>query len=37
MGRGARERFWRNMAVAIVVGLLCAAAMGGLFYFLYNR
>jgi hypothetical protein len=37
MGRGARERFWRNMAVAIVVGLLVALCMFGVFYWLNIR
>jgi hypothetical protein len=37
MGRGARERFWRNMAVAILVGLMISGGMFAVFYFLNNR
>jgi hypothetical protein len=37
MGRGARERFWRNMTLAIVVGILISGAMWGVFYYLNNR
>lgn len=37
MGRGARKRYWRNMFVGILVGLLISGLMWWLFSFLNSR
>ena len=37
MGRGARKRFWRNMVVGLLVGLLLSFLMWWLFSFINNR
>ena len=34
MGRGARQRFWRNMAIAVLVGLLASGTLGFLIWIL---
>ena len=34
MGRGARKRFWRNMALGVLMGVLVSGLMVWLFYFL---
>ena len=37
MGRGARKRYWRNMFVGVLAGLLISGLMWWLFWFLNNR
>jgi len=37
MGRGARQKFYRNLTVGIIVGLLVAGVMTLLIYLSYNR
>ncbi len=37
MGRGSRQRFWRNMAIGVLVGLLMAGLMAWFFWFYYTR
>ena len=37
MGRGARQKFYRNMTVGIVVGILAAGVLILLIYINYNR
>jgi hypothetical protein len=36
MGRGARQRFWRNLLLGVVMGLLVSALMAGLWYWVYS-
>jgi asparagine N-glycosylation enzyme membrane subunit Stt3 len=37
MGRGAGKRFWRNMILGVLVGLLLSGMMWWWFYRLYSR
>jgi len=37
MGRGARQRFWRNMVIGVLMGLLLSALMWWLFSYLNNQ
>jgi hypothetical protein len=37
MGRGARRRFWRNMVVGVLAGLLVSGLMAWLFWLTYTR
>ena len=37
MGRGARKRYWRNMAVAVIVGALFCALFAFVIWFFNNR
>jgi ABC-type cobalamin transport system permease subunit len=37
MGRGARKRFWRNMVIGVLVGLVISGLMTWLFYFLNSQ
>ena len=37
MGRGARKRFWRNMVIGVLVGLVISGLMWWLFYFLNGQ
>ena len=37
MGRGARQRFWRNMGLGIVMGLVLSGLMWWLFYYLNTK
>jgi Tfp pilus assembly protein PilN len=37
MGRGARKRFWRNMFLGVLVGLLLSAGMWWLFTYQNTR
>lgn len=36
MGHGARKRFWRNLALGVLMGLLVSGLMAWLFYLLNN-
>jgi hypothetical protein len=37
MGRGARLRFWRNLAVGVLAGVVVSGLMWWLFWFMNNR
>ncbi len=37
MGRGARKRFWRNMLLGVLVGILVSVVMAWLFWLAYAR
>jgi len=37
MGRGARKRFWRTLAVGVLVGVLAAGLMAWFFWFIYTQ
>ena len=37
MGRGARKRFWRNMIIGVLMGVVVSGLMVGLFIFLNSR
>lgn len=37
MGRGARKRFWRNMVLGVLMGLLLSALMWWLFSYLNSQ
>jgi hypothetical protein len=37
MGHGARKRFWRNLFLGVLVGILASGLMALLFWFSNNR
>jgi hypothetical protein len=36
MGRGARQRYWRNIRISIIVGILLSGLLAWVVYLIYK-